>query len=223
MTAGCDQVRDSTRRFTATGSGSHGLRFVKASISWSPGSAWNPPARDMSRLVANPTRPRRGYAVAWICFIHHCIQYASTKSRRFIPALGLDALRISQFRRCWNYAIGSAALLAMSCSFANAERFSVKCAQAGYFYVSFDTDSGEVVEETLSGRTLGGRIDKIDGERIDFHVAIPGIPDMELVWDGQEKKLTTVPIPGDSSRDRSVFECAHTELRSMLSKYDKMP
>lgn len=48
MTAGRDQVRDSTRPFTAVGFHSRGLRFVKASISWSPGSAWNPPARDMS-------------------------------------------------------------------------------------------------------------------------------------------------------------------------------
>jgi hypothetical protein len=70
---------------------------------------------------------------------------------------------------------------------------------------------------------LEGRIDKIDGERIDFHVVMPGIPDMELVWDGHEKTLTTVPIPGDSTRGLHVFECAHTELRSMLSKYDKMP
>jgi hypothetical protein len=36
-------------------------------------------------------------------------EYVSTKSRRFIPAVGLDALRIFQFPRCWNYAIGSAA------------------------------------------------------------------------------------------------------------------
>jgi hypothetical protein len=111
----------------------------------------------------------------------------------------------------------------MSCPVANAERFSIKCLYMTGFYVSFDTDSGKVVEETLSGQPLKGRIDNIDGERIDFHVAIPGIPDMEMVWDGQEKKLTTVPIPGDSSRGRSVFECAATELRSMLSKYDSMP
>jgi hypothetical protein len=150
--------------------------------------------------------------------LKHCTEYAWTGSGRPGAAPALDALRLFQFRRCRNTAIASAALLAMSCSFANAERFSVKCAQAGYFYVSFDTDSGEVVEETLSGRTLEGRIDKIDGERIDFHVVMPGIPDMELVWDGHEKTLTTVPIPGDSSRDRSVFECAATELRSMLSK-----
>jgi hypothetical protein len=150
--------------------------------------------------------------------LKHCTEYAWTGSGRPGAAPALDVLRLFQFRRCWNTAIASAALLAMSCSFANAERFSVKCAQAGYFYVSFDTDSGEVVEETLSGRTLEGRIDKIDGERIDFHVVMPGIPDMELVWDGHEKTLTTVPIPGDSSRDRSVFECAATELRSMLSK-----
>lgn len=91
------------------------------------------------------------------------------------------------------------------------------------FYVSFDTDSGKVVEETLSGQPLKGRIDRIDGARIDFHVVIPGIPDMELVWDGQEKTLTTVPIPGDSTRGLHVWECAHTELRPMLSNYDKMP
>jgi hypothetical protein len=190
--------------------------------------AGDPPARDGSRgfvvnggaggLVANASRPRHGYAVARICFISHCIEYTSTKSRRFIPAIGLDALRIFQFRRCWNYAIASAALLAMSCSVAHAERFSIKCLYMTGFYVSFDTHSGEVVEETLAGRPLEGRIDRIDGERIDFHVVMPGIPDMELVWDGHEKTLTTVPIPGDSTRGLHVWECAHTELRSMLSK-----
>jgi hypothetical protein len=155
--------------------------------------------------------------------LKHCTEHAWTGSGRRVAAPALDALRMFQFRRCRNYAIASAALLAMSCSVANAESFSIKCLYMTGFYVSFDTDSGKVVEQTLSGRPLDGRIDKIDGERIDFHVAIPGIPDMEMVWDGQEKKLTTVPIPGDSSRDRSVFECAATELRSMLSKYDKIP
>jgi len=73
--------------------------------------------------------------------------------------------------------------------------------------MSFDTDSGKVVEETLSGRPLKGRIDKIDGERIDFHIVIPGTPDMDIVWDGKKKTLTTVPIPGNMSRDRTVVEC----------------
>jgi hypothetical protein len=138
-------------------------------------------------------------------------------------ATGLDALRVFQFRRSWNYAIGSAALFAMSCTIANAESFSIKCIYMSGFYVSFDTESGKVVEETLSGRPLKGRIDKIDGERIDFHVVIPGTPDMDIVWDGSKKTLTTVPIPGDMTRGRNIYECAATELRSMLSKYDSMP
>ena len=110
-----------------------------------------------------------------------------------------------------------------SSSIANAERFSIKCTEAGYFYVSFDTESARVVEETLSGFALKGRIDKIDGERIDFHVAIPERPDMNLVWDGSKKTLTVLAIPGDKYRTGNVFECAATELRSMLSKYDSMP
>jgi hypothetical protein len=122
-----------------------------------------------------------------------------------------------------HFAIGSAALVAMSCSIANAESFSIKCIHMSGFYVSFDTEFGKVVEETLSGRPLKGRIDKIDGERIYFHVVIPGTPDMDLVWDGGKKTLTTVPIPGDMTRGRNDFECAATELRSMLSKYDSMP
>jgi hypothetical protein len=223
-----EQGRDSRRRREGSGFDGRRLRVVDTPVSLSAELGCDPPARDSSRdvvvngdlggFVANATRPRRGYAVARICFINHCIDYASTKSRRFIPAMGLDALRIFQFRRCWNYTIRSAALLAMSCSVANAESFSIKCLYMTGFYVSFDTDSGKVVEETLSGRPLEGRIDKIDGERIDFHVVMPGIPDMELVWDGHEKTLTTVPIPGDSTRGLHVFECAHTELRSMLSK-----
>jgi hypothetical protein len=228
-----EQGRDSRRRREGSGFDGRRLRVVDTPISLSAGLGCNPPARDSSRsvvvngrlggLAANATRPRRGYAVARICFINHCIDYASTKSRRFIPAMGLDALRIFQFRRCWNYTIRSAALLAMSCSVANAESFSIKCIYGpGVIYMSFDTDSGKVVEETLSGRPLKGRIDKIDGERIDFHIVIPGTPDMDIVWDGKKKTLTTVPIPGNMSRDRTVVECAATELRSMLSHYDSM-
>jgi hypothetical protein len=100
--------------------------------------------------------------------LKHCTEYAWTGSGRPGAARVLHALR--PFRRCCNAAIASAALLAMSCSIADAERFSIKCAEAGYFYVSFDTESAKVVEETLSGFALKGRIDKIDRERIDFHV-----------------------------------------------------
>jgi hypothetical protein len=129
-----------------------------------------------------------------------------------------------QFRRCCNFAIGSTALFAVSCSIANAESFSIKCIYGpGAFHVSFDTESGKVVEETLSGSPLKGRIDKIERERIDFHVAIPGRPDMDIVWDGSEKILTILAIPGDKYRTGNVIECAATELRSMLSKYDSMP
>jgi hypothetical protein len=225
-----EQGRDSTRRREGSGFDGRRLRVVDTPISLSAELASDPPARDSSRsfvvngrlggLVANATRPRRGYAVAGICFINHCIDYASTKSRRFIAAIGLDALRLFPFRRRWNYAIAATALVAMSSSIANAERFSIKCTEAGYFYVSFDTESARVVEETLSGFALLGRIDKIDGERIDFHVAIPERPDMDLVWDGSKKTLTVLAIPGDKYRTGNVFECAATELRSMLSKYD---
>src|SRR4051812_31671157 len=156
--------------------------------------------------------------------MRHCTGYAFTGSRQFIASTYLDGLRRfqSESRRTW-VAIGSVALLAMSCSFANAERFSIKCSEAGYFYVSFDTESAKVVEETLSGFALIGRIDKIDGQRIDFHVAIPERPDMNLVWDGSKKTLAVLAIPGDKYRTGNVFECAGTELRSMLSKYDSVP
>jgi hypothetical protein len=127
------------------------------------------------------------------------------------------------FRRCWNYAIASAALLAMSCSVANAESFSIKCIYGpGVIYMSFDTDSGKVVEETLSGQPLKGRIDKVDGDRIDFHIVIPGRPDMDIVWDGGKKTLKVLAIPGDKYRTGDIVECAGTELRSMLSHYDSM-
>jgi hypothetical protein len=141
-----------------------------------------------------------------------------------MTATGLDALRVFPFRRSWAYAIGPAALVAMSCSIANAESFSIKCIYyTGPFYVSFDTELGKVVEETLDGSPLKGRIDKIDGERIDFHVVIPGRPSMDIVWDGREKTLTVLAVPGDMYRTGNAFECATTELRSMLSKYDSMP
>jgi hypothetical protein len=228
-----EQGRDSRRRREGSGFDGRRLRVVDTPVSFSAELASDPPARDSSRdvvvngdlggFVANPTRPCRGYAAARICFINHCIDYASTKSRRFIAAIGLDALRLFPFRRRWNYAIAAAALVAMSSSIANAESFSIKCIYGpGVIYMSFDTDSGKVVEETLSGRPLKGRIDKIDGERIDFHIVIPGTPDMDIVWDGKKKTLTTVPIPGNMSRDGTVVECAATELRSMLSHYDSM-
>jgi hypothetical protein len=118
--------------------------------------------------------------------------------------------------------VASAAILVLSCLFAFAEKFSIKCLYTRAFYVSFDTGSGKVVEETLSGSGLKGRIDKIDGERIDFHVLIAGAPNMDLVWEGRKKTLMALPIPGDISRSGGVFECSAAELRSALSEYDDM-
>jgi len=108
----------------------------------------------------------------------------------------------------------------MLSSTANAESFSIKCSYTSYFYVSFDTDSGRVVEETLSGSGLKGRIDKIDGERIYFHVLKVGEPNFDLIWDGREKVLITVAIPGNATRGSITSVCTTTELRSMLSRYD---
>ena len=116
--------------------------------------------------------------------------------------------------------IASGLFLSMLSSTANAESFSIKCSYTSYFYVSFDTDSGRVVEETLSGSGLKGRIDKIDGERIYFHVLKVGEPNFDLIWDGREKVLITVAIPGNATRGSITSVCTTTELRSMLSRYD---
>jgi hypothetical protein len=156
--------------------------------------------------------------------LKHCTDYAWPGPGRPGAVPVLDALRLFQFRRCWNTAIASATLLAISCPVANAERFSIKCVYgSGVIYMSFDTDSGKVVEETLSGQPLKGRIDKVDGDRIDFHIVIPGRPDMDIVWDGSKKTFKVLAIPGDKYRTGDIVECADTELRSMLSEYDKMP
>ncbi len=116
--------------------------------------------------------------------------------------------------------IASGLLVSMLSSIANAESFSIKCSYTSYFYVSLDTDSGRVVEETLSGSGLKGSIDKIDGERIYFHVLKVGEPNFDLIWDGREKVLIGVAIPGNATRGSHTFRCDSTELRSMLSRYD---
>jgi hypothetical protein len=122
-------------------------------------------------------------------------------------ALGLSALLFS---------------LAVSCPSAHAERFSIRCFYTQPFYVTFDTESGRVVEETLSGSLLKGVIDRIEDGRIDFHVTRPGTLAFELIWDARTSKLSGLPVPGNSGRRGNVFDCGPTELRPVLSHYDDL-
>jgi hypothetical protein len=66
MTAGRDQVRDSTRRLTAIGFCSQGSRFVKTSILLSP------------ELACSPPMPRYSHALHCLCMVRRSItRYSS--------------------------------------------------------------------------------------------------------------------------------------------------
>jgi hypothetical protein len=151
--------------------------------------------------------------------IANAFEKALAGAGRSMAAIGFDALRISKLGHAHaRVGLGSVVFLAMSSSMACAERFSVKCAYHIPYYVSFDTESGKVVHETPAGSVMTGRVDKIDGERIYFHLVMPGEPNFDLIWDGHEKSLAWLAIPNNSRRRDVASECAITELRSMLSK-----
>ena len=50
-------------------------------------------------------------------------------------------------------------MLLLQATPANAERFTVRCANQGYYHVTFDTDSGRVVFESVAGLALKDRIE----------------------------------------------------------------
>jgi len=115
----------------------------------------------------------------------------------------------------------SLCLLAAS-SAARAESFSLKCEATVYFYISFDIDTGRVVEETLSGSGLKGRIDRSQDDAIHFHVVRSGEPAFGRVLDRRSGQLRTLALPGYPSRGEHTFQCAPTDLRTMLAEYDSL-
>jgi hypothetical protein len=101
-----------------------------------------------------------------------------------------------------------------------AEQFSIKCPYGTYYFVTFDTDTGKVVYEMEAGTALKGNIDKIEGERIHFHLLKIGEPAFQLTWNSSQKKLVWLSTPEESKRREVTSTCSSTELRSFISKYD---
>jgi len=109
------------------------------------------------------------------------------------------------------------------CTTARGESFSIKCEYLNGFFISFDLDSGRVVEETLSGRGLKGLVDKADGSTIRFRILRAGEPAINLAFERRTGQLES-PASNDSRNDRGEqrMHCVPTNLRPILSEYDNL-
>jgi hypothetical protein len=116
--------------------------------------------------------------------------------------------------------VASIFMLTVFTASAGAEQFSIKCPYGTYYFVTFDTDTGRVMYEMQAGTALKGRINKMEGERIHFHLLKVGESHFQLTWDSGEKKLTWLSVPGESKRREVTSQCSRTEVRSLISKYD---
>jgi hypothetical protein len=105
---------------------------------------------------------------------------------------------------------------------ARAEQFSIKCQFTQAYFLTFDTDDKRVVFESPAGSALKGRIDQLLGNILHFHLLKIGEEKFDLVWDGGQEKLTWVGIPGNNTRGTTSGGCNKTDLRSILSEYDRI-
>ena len=122
-----------------------------------------------------------------------------------------------------------AGLLALSMAAvpAASEQFSIKCyseraAPSHDNFFTFDTESGKIVYESLSGFRYKGRITTRDTDNLQFSVYAGGTRSFDLRWDEKVKELTWFGIPGDDSRPTLIASCQRVPLRPTLPDYDNM-
>ncbi|CCD84728.1 hypothetical protein BRAO285_1230065 [Bradyrhizobium sp. ORS 285] len=103
-----------------------------------------------------------------------------------------------------------------------AQRLSFKCIYTRPFYVSFDLKTGGVVEETLSGELLRGKIDATVGDSIFFHIRKKGQSDFKYKMDMRAARLTSIRVPQEPNYGEQEFVCGVVELRKSLSRFDDL-
>jgi len=111
-------------------------------------------------------------------------------------------------------------MLLLQATPANAERFTVRCANQGYYHVTFDTDSGRVVFESVAGLALKGRIESTAAADTVFRLLKSGTKDFEVVLAASRDRITWVAIPGDNTRQGTTDKCNQVGLRPILSEWD---
>ena len=111
-------------------------------------------------------------------------------------------------------------MLLLQATPANAERFTVRCANQGYYHVTFDTDSGRVVFESVAGLALKGRIESTAAADTVFRLLKSGTKDFEVVLAASRDRVTWVAIPGDNTRQGTTDKCNQVGLRPILSEWD---
>jgi hypothetical protein len=111
-------------------------------------------------------------------------------------------------------------MLLLEATPANAEQFTVRCANRGYYHVTFDTDSGRVVFESVAGLALKGRFERTAAGDTVFRLVKSGTRDFEVILATSRDSITWVGIPGDNTRQGTTDKCNQVGLRPILSKWD---
>jgi hypothetical protein len=100
--------------------------------------------------------------------------------------------------------------------------FSVRCERDGYYFVTFDDQTGHMVSESPSridgeGRAYKGRIRHINENEIRFVMLVQGLPPGEMIFHRKQGVIEALIADGPSP---VLVNCVPTTLRAVLSKYE---
>lgn len=105
---------------------------------------------------------------------------------------------------------------------ASGESFSLKCEDVVDFYLTLDLETRHVIEETLSGGKLKGRVNDVGDDVIHFRIFVPGTPEFDFRLDRRSGFLTALPAAGVEGREGGSTKCVPTDLRPVLSYFDRL-
>jgi hypothetical protein len=104
----------------------------------------------------------------------------------------------------------------------DAAPFSVRCERDGYYFLTFDDETGRFVSESPArvdgdNRAYKGRISHINDNEIRFVLLMQGAPPGNMIFHRKEGTVDALKADGPSN---SLVNCVPTALRAILSKYD---
>lgn len=97
-----------------------------------------------------------------------------------------------------------------------AQLFSIKCSDLGQpYYFTFDSKTKKVAFEGKGGGVLyPGDVQSETDKGVTF--IIGWAPKFELVWNGRDKIVTWIGVPGDAARPKKENQCERIPTRTVL-------
>lgn len=103
-----------------------------------------------------------------------------------------------------------------------AKQFSLNCKSYSPYFMTFDTEAGRVIYESISGTALKGIITERRDDEISFELIRVASPRVSGIWSGREGQMTWPSQTQPNSPPWDVHKCTEITLRPVMAKYNEI-